>query len=376
LTNFEAKIKSTALIVMLGGFAFDNVEGELRRSLEASACDVLQLGLDADCFDYIALVTDRLVEQSIPPGVELSLDNPDKEFQFGERLQEISQQSACEQFVYIGAGSAPLISADDLIDLKERLNSKYLTCITNNYFSADLFALNSSFVLSQLSKSPRTDNEVPRVLKEELNVHIEELPRNTITQFNIDSPLDLLALDCASAGGPLLRESITKWNGNSHFLSDAAKVLKDSSKQIFVSGRVGSQTWQYLERQTACRVRLLSEERGMGAAGSFGVLRARSLLGQIIESIGSSQCFTEWIPTLCDVAFIDIRPILAHMRWETSVEDRFNADLLRYHKIQHPGLRSLVEAASSSSVPVIIGGHSLVSGDLMLLNDWVWSIEE
>ncbi|MBG93121.1 MAG: hypothetical protein CL792_03985 [Chloroflexi bacterium] len=376
MNKFESKAKRTALIVMLGGFAFDNIEGELRRSLEASACDLLNLSLEADCFDYIALATDRLIEQSLPEGIVLSLDRPGKKFQFGERLYELLQQSECEQFVYIGAGSAPLISADDLIILKEKINSEQLICITNNYFSADFFALNSSDVFTQLSQYPSTDNEVPRALKEELNVYIEELPRNTITQFNIDSPLDLVTLNCAAAGGPLLRRSIAKWDNDSNFLSDAAKMLNDSSKQIFVSGRVGSYTWQYLERQTACRVRMLSEERGMGAAGADGSLRARSLLGQVIESVGANKCFTEWIPVLCDAAFIDIRPVLAHLKWSTSVEDRFNADLLRPHKIQHSGLKDLVIAAKNSSVPVIIGGHSLVSGDLMLLNDWVWSIEE
>lgn len=361
---------------MLGGFAFDSVEGDLRRSLEASACDLLNLALDADCFDYIVLGTDRLVEQSVPKGVEIALDDPNEEFQFGKRLQELLLQSGCDQFVYIGSGSAPLIGIDNLIDLKEKLNSEELTCITNNYFSADLFALNSSSVFFQLAQAPKTDNGVPRSLKEELNIRIVELPRNTITQFNIDSPLDLLVLDCASAGGTLLKESIANWNVNSDFLSDAAKVLRDSSKQIFVSGRVSSRTWQYLEKETACRVRVLSEERGMGAAGHLGALRARSLLGQVIENVGPSQCFREWIPMLCDAAFIDIRPVLEHLKWETSAEDRFNADLLRYHEIKHSGLKNLVQAASNSPVPVIIGGHSLVSGDLMLLNDWVWSIQE
>ena len=143
-----------------------------------------------------------------------------------------------------------------------------------------------------------------------------------------------------------------------------------------MSGRVSSRTWQYLEKETACRVRVLSEERGMSAAGHFGIAMARSLLGQVIESVGPDQCFMEWIPMLGDAAFSDIRPVLSHLQWETSTEDRFNADLLKYHEIKHSSLKNLVKAASNSPVPVIIGGHSLVSGDLMLLNDWVWSIEE
>jgi hypothetical protein len=34
--------------------------------------------------------------------------------------------------------------------------------------------------------------------------------------------------------------------------------------------------------------------------------------------------------------------------------------------------RVLVEAANTSPMPAVLGGHSLVAGTLMLLNDWAW----
>ena len=56
-----------------------------------------------------------------------------------------------------------------------------------------------------------------------------------------------------------------------------------------------------------------------------------------------------------------------HMR-----ADRFAADLGLAERIEDPGLREFVRAANGSPVPVVLGGHSLVAGGLMLLNDWAW----
>src|SRR5438094_661488 len=36
--------------------------------------------------------------------------------------------------------------------------------------------------------------------------------------------------------------------------------------EVVIAGRVGAPVWSFLETQTACRVRMLSEERGMQAA--------------------------------------------------------------------------------------------------------------
>ena len=41
-------------------------------------------------------------------------------------------------------------------------------------------------------------------------------------------------------------------------------------------------------------------------------------------------------------------------------------------EISDEGLRELVKAAVASPVPVVLGGHSLVAGALMLLHDWAW----
>ena len=52
--------------------------------------------------------------------------------------------------------------------------------------------------------------------------------------------------------------------------------------------------------------------------------------------------------------------------------DRFWSDLARPEQIEEPFLREFTQAAREASIPVLLGGHSLVSGGLMLLTEHAW----
>jgi hypothetical protein len=357
---------------MLGGLSDDGLEGLMRRALEASALDVLETALETGLFGDVVLVADRAPASALPAGVRLTLDDAGEKFHFGKRLAGTVADSGCERFVYVGAGAAPLLGAGDLASLAARLDEDRPLCVTNNFYSADLFALRPAGLLRQIDPWPPADNGVPRALKEQLDVEIVELDRTTATQLNLDSPIDLVAIELAGAGGPRLRALISAWAPDSERVEAAARVLTDRHGEVLIAGRVSSRAWRYLESETACRVRLLSEERGMTAAGRDAELSARSMLGQLIDAVGPERCFQELIPQLCDAAFIDIRPVLVHLGWQPSRADRFAADLGLVDQIEDPGLRAFVAAAVASPVPIVLGGHSLVVGALMLLNDWVW----
>jgi hypothetical protein len=58
---------------------------------------------------------------------------------------------------------------------------------------------------------------------------------------------------------------------------------------------------------------------------------------------------------------------------EPGREDRFQSDLLAWEAIEEPFLRRFTRAASEAPIPILLGGHSLVSGGLMLLNDVAWA---
>jgi hypothetical protein len=147
------------------------------------------------------------------------------------------------------------------------------------------------------------------------------------------------------------------------------RVLCDGTAELVVAGRVGSATWQYLERETACRVRVISEERGLAAAGPGH--RARSVLGYLLEDHGPAGLFGR-LGELGDAVVLDTRILAAHLAVTWSREDRFQSDLLAPGNISDGLLRELTEAAVDCPVPVILGGHSLVSGGLMALTDAAW----
>jgi hypothetical protein len=70
---------------------------------------------------------------------------------------------------------------------------------------------------------------------------------------------------------------------------------------------------------------------------------------------------------LADAMFLDSRVILAARRAWPSPSDRFSSDLRRPEEIADPFLREFTAAAGAAPIPVVLGGHSLVSGGLMAL---------
>jgi hypothetical protein len=70
---------------------------------------------------------------------------------------------------------------------------------------------------------------------------------------------------------------------------------------------------------------------------------------------------------------LDSRVILAHRRSWPPAADRFHSDLRQPGRIEDPFLREFTAAAMGAPIPVVLGGHSLVSGGLWALVDAAWS---
>jgi hypothetical protein len=361
------------VVVMLGGVGGSPLEEQFRAALEASALDTIEAALGTGCFARALLLADRAPASSIPAGATVDVDAGP--FQFGRRLTDTVAHEGIERLVYLGAGSGPLLAAAEFEALRQ-LPEGAAVCVTNNAFSADCFALAPASELAHLEPLPHSDNLVPRRLREERGIEVRTLPHGIATQLNLDTPGDLVALALTGHGGPRLQALLAQWHLDTSRLERAASVLTDRHAEVLVAGRVGSHTWRYLESETACRVRLLAEERGMTAAGRDTDGTARSLLGQLLASVGPGRFFGELLPELCDAAFIDVRPALVQLGLHPSRADRFAADLGAADAIEDPGLRALVQAANASPVPVVLGGHSLVAGVLMLVNDWAWARAE
>jgi len=152
----------------------------------------------------------------------------------------------------------------------------------------------------------------------------------------------------------------------------AMQPLVDRDAEVLIAGRVSSAMWAYLERETACRVRVLAEERGMRASGRLARGEARSLLGFHYQQVGP-QRFFETLAELGQAVFLDSRVIFAHLGVWPPASDRYNSDLRRPHLIADRQVRQFTKAIMAAPVPVVSGGHSLISGGLYALVEAAWA---
>jgi len=361
------------LVAFLGGMGGSPAEEMLVEALRAAALDSLEEALGTGAFADAFLATDtpdRLGR--LPAGVTV---DPDRgPFHFGRRLAGLIKRHEIESVVYFGAGSVPLLRGSDFAAIASGLGAAARVVISNNLYSGDLIAFRPASALLGV-EPPAADNALPRLLRDQAGLESQPLPRSTATQFNIDSPADLVALALHGGGGPRLSCLLSNLDLDLALYRRCLPLLTDPSAEVLVAGRVGSQVWQYLERETACRVRVFSEERGMvaGQRVSAGGGRggARSLLAYHLQAVGVTRFFEE-LATLGDAAFIDTRVLLAHLGLHPSRADRFLSDLGRAGEIEEPFLREFTEAAAKAAIPVLLGGHSLVSGSLMAIIEVAW----
>jgi hypothetical protein len=93
---------------------------------------------------------------------------------------------------------------------------------------------------------------------------------------------------------------------------------------------------------------------------------ARSLIGKMIESDGPGAFFAN-LAWCSDAAFIDTRVLFAHMGAALSQEERFCSDLFLWENVTSGDASCLIQEALDAQIPVMLGGHSLVSGAVRAL---------
>ena len=352
------------LVIFHGGHGSSPVEEMLAGALAEDTLDALEKVTASGGVKGAILVTDGPdMVSRCPPDVKVDVDNG--RFHFGERLAAIISHYNLEGIIYLGAGGAPLMTAEDFFSLGHYLGMAWNVVLTNNFYSADLVAFIPGEALLQI-EPPSSDNALPRLLRDQAGLAPQELPRTVANQFNIDSPADLLILKLVGGAGPRLQAWLDAADLDLSRHRDCLRLFSDPDAELLVAGRLGSQVWQHLEQETACRVRVFSEERGMRAAGSDQSGQARSLLGYHLQEVGCERFFQE-LAEMAQAAFIDSRVILAHLKAHPSRADRFLSDLGRHEEISDPFLRQFTEAAAKAPIPVLLGGHSLVAGGLMAL---------
>ena len=285
---------------------------------------------------------------------------------------------------YAGGGALAL-AADDALDAL--LSPIAGEVVANNRFSADAFVVAGDLERALAALEPcGSDNAAPRALND-AGFAWRDLGAAAWVRFDVDTTLDLALLRLADRldglrplGRPIRSFlEMARLPGDSALevphLERIGEVMRDREAELVVAGRIPGATAAELETETACRVRAFVEERGMRSAGD-GVA-PRSLLASFASRTSPGELIEE-LATLGDAVVLDTRVLMAARAGSPDVsswppeEERFASDFGDAARIETPWLRELTEATASARVPVLCGGHALVSDGLRLIVAAAW----
>lgn len=290
-------------------------------------------------------------------------------FHFGEALAMIAASLNGGPLAYFGGASAPLVSAQRLAPVLEHAGkAKGPAAWVNNLLSTDWAVLSSSAGLAEVASQLATDNPLGWVLERKVGYDVQALPTCAENQADIDTPADVLLL----AGHPQIGENLKAFvarRAEPRLLSKVEalrQLLVTPASTLAIIGRSSSAAWREIERRKQIWVRLFVEERGMLASGRAERGEVRSLIGELLDDWGPER-FVERVAAMADGLLWDNRVWMAHRRLWPSAADRFASDLGWEAEVNDPVLQALTRALRQARVPVLTGGHSLVSGSLMAL---------
>ena len=317
---------------------------------------------------------------AVLPGRDPLAKSPES---FGERLARLvhEEPAAARGLIVMGSGAVPLLRPADAQRLVAAALEAGRVALTNNRYSSDVCAMSDTKVLRELPPLP-SDNALPRWLAEAAGFQVRELPGRDRLAVDLDTPLDL-ALVALAHGAPAPLRRLAAASGSAiPRLAELRQLAADPGRELLIAGRSGSRTLHWLERNVRCRVRFLSEERGLRASSPLAIGGAqahrtrnvrppRSSLGRLLDLRGPGALAAS-VAELADGAIIDSRVLLADRLgadeegWP-SAEDRFASDLLRPDSIDDAWLAELTHAAAGSRLPILLGAHSIVGPGVRLL---------
>lgn len=366
--RFEEASVVTA-VVMVGelGQGTDPVNW-VRGARQAAACDLMAQLRRQPLVQKVVLVAPNAVALA-PDGV-IPVASPAGPVHVGAFLAELTATFGIERLLYFGGGSAPLLSEAELGELVAQLAAAERLVTTNNQFSSDWAGIVPASILPQYAPRLPRDNMLGWVLSTEAGLPLAVLPVSAASRLDIDTPTDLLALRLCRHTQPHLHRYLSQLPLDTTDLQQAIDILATPARRVFIAGRISPEVWQSLNRVSRCWLRVLAEERGMVSSGRRARGEVYSLLAEQMSLVGLPTFFTR-LADWADLAFIDTRVLWTSLGHDPAAADRFASDLGLWQQIAHPWVAEMTRAAQASAVPVILGGHSLMAGDMLALCDLV-----
>ena len=335
---------------------------------QACAHDLLERAIDARSFDPIIVVTgDRAFANSIGHlPVTIDLDGDDGTFHFGRRLAEVIDRFELTRCLYMGAASAPLLTATDLSQIAESAQRHDRAVIANNINSTDWAAITPASIVREWIERLPSDNSLGWVLSHEAGLEPIGWPPSPAARLDLDVPIDAQIAVRHPQCGLRVREAVSQLPWDDRRLRAACAVLQTPASRVILAGRVPSWSVAQMEQTVQCWTRVYSEERGMRAAGRLGAGQVRSLLSAHLRAVGLSRFMAD-LCSMTDAMLWDTRVLWAANGVWPSEEDRYAADLGLIDAISDPFIRDFTQAVLDAPIPIVTGGHALVSGGLWAL---------
>lgn len=355
-------------VVFEGGAGESPVEMDMAALRDAVTLDLLDRLSGVAALDAVALETDRrALAAAAPAGVAVELDAR-RPFHFGRRLLAAVERLDLDGVIALGGGAAPLLRAGDVERVARRLvaGADGGVVVANNPISADVLGVAPAGALRRVEL--QADDNFLVFLLMEAGLERVVLSDDGRFSFDLDTPTDALILRRLEGVGPRAAAALGRLEWDDGPLARALEVLRVPWTQLLLAGRVGPAVVGHLNASVAWRLRVISEERGMKALGREARGEARSVLGELHALVGAAG-LVERLARLADVALIDSRVLFAHFGAGRRQADRFLSDIGACAAIEDDFVREFTQAALSAPVPVVLGGHCLVSGGLWLLAD-------
>lgn len=367
------KFPTVTLLLFVKGTAQSEIENLVAQAQLATALDTLdKVRTIPEIGEVVVATADAaFAARAAAQGARVEIDPQDQAFHFGKRLATLIEKYRAAIPLYVGAGSGALMRADDWLGVARRILNDPNSVITNNFYSCDFAAWSPGNALARIAL-PELDNDLAFRLGEHAGLKIVTLPKNAATQLDIDTPTDLLTLSFHPAVGTNLRAFLNAAKLDLARVERIKSLLGNRTATLLIAGRVSASMALFLERETRCQWRIFSEERGMRASGRATRGDAHSLLGFYLDQVGEHAFFAT-LARLADAAILDSRVLFAHRGLQPPAPDRFHSDLLAPDQIADPFVRAFTAAAREASLPILLGGHSLVSGGMYALTEALMS---
>ncbi|MBI3244070.1 MAG: hypothetical protein HYZ49_17440 [Chloroflexi bacterium] len=364
---------SVTAIVMSGPGGPGAIEAHLaaaRRAALADVCRMLQQSPEVSQIIVAAPAAEQ-AQMTLPDSDKLQwdVDPPGGAFHFGERLTGIIQRRQLSRVLYLGAGGMPLLSADAVAQVVSTVaEAEGRAAVTNNVHSADWVAFTEAETVAGIADWLERDNMTAWRMRESAGYAVTSLPPSAATRLDIDTPFDLQVLALHSNTPPNLRRLLDTLNPELNLgpVQRAVEILRAPGSRVTMIGRVSATAWSLLESKARLWTRVLSEERGMVANRRQETGQVYSFVADHISRIGEAE-FVARLAQTSDLVLFDTRVYLAHHQVWPSAADRFASDLGRPGLITDDRLRRLTEAVVSAPIPILLGGHNVVSGGLYAL---------